>query len=100
VRRFGLDHAFASHRAIHVSVLDIYKDRARTAAALHLQAMAAIEQDGAQALLLGCTGFSDLAADLRALMAGGPDVAVIEPLQTAVALAAIVAAARPGGGTG
>lgn len=98
VRRFGLAHAFASHRAIRVPVLDIYKDRARSAAALHAQAMAAVGQDGAQALLLGCTGFSDLAGDLRALMAGGPEVAVIEPLQTAVTLAGIVAAARPGSG--
>lgn len=95
IRGFGLWPAFASHRAIRVPVLEIYKDRAGAAAALAAQARAAVAEDGAQALLLGCTGFSELADDLRSELARGPDVPVIEPLETAITLAKLAAAARP-----
>lgn len=79
VRDFGLDRHFISHRAINVPVLEIQSDPERSLALLEGAARRAAE-DGAGALLLGCTGFADIARALNERLRSSNAPPLYEPL--------------------
>lgn len=60
--RYGLDRRCASIRASDVPVLELERGDEKTISKLHRQIAAAIEQDGAEAIVLGCAGMTDLMA--------------------------------------
>lgn len=89
VHRYGLDKMFAAYRAIGIPVLDLHADPDRTLAAAAEAAHLALG-DGASCLLLGCTGFADLADALTGrLSAEGISCPVIEPLGVTLTLAGL-----------
>lgn len=67
MQEYGLQDSFASIRAIdcpvaHLEELDVVIDKTYQAALL------AVREDGAEAILLGCTGFVGVAARVEALL--------------------------------
>lgn len=88
VAGYGLTDTFASFRAVDIPVLDIGHDLAGLNAALSREAIAAVKHDGADVIVLGCTGFLGCADAMRsALVAAGCDVPVIDPIPLAVHMA-------------
>jgi allantoin racemase len=69
-------------------VLDIGRDLAALNAALQREAIAAVKEDHADVIVLGCTGFLGCAGAIRqALLTAGLDVPVIDPIPLAVHVA-------------
>lgn len=88
VAGYGLTGNCASFRAIDVPVLDIAHDPARLNAALAREAAIAVRDDGADVIVLGCTGFLGCAEAMQqALRSDGLDVPVIDPIPLAVHMA-------------
>jgi allantoin racemase len=88
VRRYGLTQSYASHRALGIPVLELHNDHEHTLAALEREARAASDDDGAGALVLGCTGLADFADSLaQRLRAYGCRSLIIEPLRTTLGVA-------------
>ena len=88
----GLSSKLASVRAVDIPVLALEADLERTQAMLVEEAVKAVERDGAEAILFGCTGLLGCAAAVReGLLARGIDVPVIDPIPNAVAIAAAMA---------
>lgn len=80
-RRYGVSDKVCSIRAADVPVLDLHdSDRVRTA--LTAQSIAAVADDGAHAIVLGCTGMrgwaEHIATELDA--AGWTGIPVIDPV--------------------
>ncbi len=89
VRIYGLWDRFASVRAVDIPVLDLESDIAAVKRMLTEQALLAVEKDGADAVIFGCTGMLGCAEAVReGLLARGHDVPVIDPVPYAVRLAA------------
>lgn len=85
----GLSSRLASVRSLDIPVLALEDDLGATQAALVEEAQKAVEQEGAHAVVFGCTGLMGCAAGLRAgLLARGIDIPVIDPIPTAVNIAA------------
>ena len=90
LRVYGLDRKLASMRSISLPVPAV---KARSNRNVQLDAMEeaallAIEEDGAEVLILGCTGLSWMAPDLRErLKERGYEAPVIQPVWAAVAFA-------------
>jgi allantoin racemase len=85
---YGLGNRLASVRAVDVPVLKLATDTSRTAKLLSDAAYRSVEQDGADCIIFGCTGFLGHAdAVRRDLTARGYDVPVIDPVPTAVRIA-------------
>ncbi len=85
VASYGLDSTYASFRAVDIPVLSIGHDLGALQAALAREAIAAVNDDGADAIVLGCTGFLGCAAAMRrTLVDAGCDVPVIDPIPLAV----------------
>lgn len=85
----GLSTKLASVRSVDIPVLELEQDLDRTRAMLVQEGVRAVEEDGAEALIFGCTGLMGCAASLReALLARGIDVPVVDPIPTAVSVAA------------
>lgn len=85
----GLSSKLASVRSVDIPVLDLEADLAATALRLVQEGRKAVEEDGAEALIFGCTGLMGCAAGLRqGLLEQGIDVPVIDPIPTAVSMAA------------
>ncbi|WP_349568973.1 aspartate/glutamate racemase family protein [Azotobacter salinestris] len=82
VLTYGLEHSFASIRAVDCSVAEL-ADLDVVVARTFEQALKAVREDGAQSLLLGCTGFVDVAGRVAALLeeSQGTYVPVIDPNQ-------------------
>lgn len=82
VPAYGLTESFASIRSIDCPVAQL-SDLDIVVAKTFEAALAAIQQDGAQSILLGCTGFVGVAARVTALLetALGMYVPVIDPNQ-------------------
>lgn len=82
VPAYGLNASFASIRAINIPV-DKLGDRDLVVKLTLEQATLAVQQDGAQSILLGCTGFVGVAAEVTARLqtAVGMYVPVIDPNQ-------------------
>lgn len=88
----GLSSKLASVRAVDIPVLELEADLDRTQRMLIEEAAAAVEQDGAEAIVFGCTGLLGCAAAVReGLLARGIDVPVIDPIPNAVVVAAAMA---------
>ncbi|WNV87952.1 aspartate/glutamate racemase family protein [Umezawaea sp. Da 62-37] len=85
VRRHGLADRFAGIRSVDIPVLDL-EGEDELARALLDQATALVERDGAESIVLGCTGMLGVAAALGdALLAKGLPVPVVDPTRTALA---------------
>jgi len=80
---YGMSDKLASVRAVDIPVLELHRDHERTAEALLEEGKKALTEDGAEALILGCTGMTGMAEKLSEELA----VQVIDPLPTAVKFA-------------
>jgi allantoin racemase len=84
----GLSTKLASVRSVDIPVLELEADMAETLHRLIEEGRKAVDEDGAEALIFGCTGLMGCAAGLRAgLLAKGMDVPVIDPIPTAISIA-------------
>lgn len=88
-RLYGCSERLASVRAINMPVLEIERNLADLPDLLFVEARRAVVEDGADTIILGCTGFLGVAAKLEAMLkqAGHP-VPVISPMPVASLLAA------------
>ena len=92
---YGMTGKFASARAVDIPVLELEKDLAATKRALVEQARRCVVEDGADALIFGCTGMLGCAEAVReGLLSQGLDVPVIDPVPTAIHVAAALVQSR------
>lgn len=85
---YGLSQKYASFQSIDVPVLELAHDISALNAALSEKAIVSIEEDGADVIILGCTGFFGCADAIRAtLLKAGYDMPVIDPIPVAVHMA-------------
>ena len=85
---YGLSVKYASFKAVDIPVLDISRDVDSLNAALTEQAIVSVESDGADIIVLGCTGFLGCAEAMQsALETAGLDVPVIDPVPATVHMA-------------
>lgn len=75
VRRYGVEDKVASVRSVEVPVLELEKRRDEVKAALLRESKKAIEEDGADVIILGCTGMIGMARELQESL----DVPVVDP---------------------
>jgi allantoin racemase len=87
---YGVAEKIASVRAVNIPVLDLHSDNEKTARALLEEGKKALEEDGAEVLVLGCTGMTGMAERLSKELG----VQVIDPLPTAVKFAETLVALR------
>jgi allantoin racemase len=81
----GTIHNLASLITINIPVLDLEKWREKSVEAAVRASEKTVKEDGAYAIVFGCTGMSSLLEDVRrSLKAKGINVPVIEPLRAAV----------------
>lgn len=86
-----LEGRFVSIRNIDIPVKDL-QDHEKVCQALLEESLRAIQGDGAQAIVLGCTGFVDVAERIKHdLLAAGYDIPVLEAGQSAVMLCELCA---------
>ncbi|SFE93364.1 allantoin racemase [Bacillus sp. OV194] len=79
-KTLGVNGNLASVRYVNIPVLEV-QNKEKLKSGLYEEMVKAIEQDNAHALVLGCTGFMGVAADLQArLKENGYDVPVIDPV--------------------
>ncbi|EPA8366469.1 aspartate/glutamate racemase family protein [Vibrio fluvialis] len=83
LHRYGYHHLCSGVRATDIAVLDLEQIQASAYQQLLQECRAAISHDGAEAIVLGCAGMSDLAAELSATL----NVPVIDGVAAAVKLA-------------
>ena len=92
-RLFGAWEKFASVRAVDIPVLDLEQDPLRIRTTLTEQALLAVEEDGADAIIFGCTGMLGCAdAVHQGLLKHGYEVPVIDPVPATVRIAAAMVA--------
>jgi len=85
---YGLTGKLASTRAVDIPVLELETDLAETRRQLVGAAEKAVREDGAHAIVFGCTGLMGCAAAVRrGLLEKGIDVPVIDPVPAALRLA-------------
>lgn len=85
---YGLSQKYASFQSIDVPVLELAHDIDALNVALSEKAIVSIEEDGADAIILGCTGFLGCASAMqKTLLEAGYDVPVIDPIPAAVHMA-------------
>lgn len=91
-RRHGLEGFFATSRGIGLSVMELARDRAACLAAAERAARLAVEEDGAEALVLGCMSmaFHDVAEELQPRL----DVPVVNPVPVSLGVAETLVRAR------
>ena len=88
-RLHGLQDSLLSVRSIAVPVLELNKDVQTTLARTLAESMIAITDDGAEAIVFGCTGMLGLGEPVRMGLAdAGLEVPVFDPLPYAVEVAA------------
>jgi allantoin racemase len=85
---YGLSSKLRSVRSVDIPVLEL-DDHDRLVAALAEESIRAIEDDGAHAIVFGCTGMLGCADGLRATLAerGYPGIPVIDPVIAAFKIA-------------
>jgi allantoin racemase len=88
VARYGLTSLCRSIRAVDVGVLEL-SDEQRLRDALQRETLRAVSDDGAHAIILGCTGMRGWAAQLAAHLEqhGYPGVPVLDPALTTLKIA-------------
>ena len=88
ISTYGLRDNYVSFQAVDIPVLELTHDLDVLNDALAEKAMVSIEQDGADIVVLGCTGFLGCAEAMRAsLLTRGFDVPVIDPIPATVLVA-------------
>lgn len=87
--RYGLAGMLASVRWVEIPVLGLHDDTDKMVQELVTESIAAVECDGAHAIIFGCTGMMGCAAQVESGLAdaGHSGVPVIDPTPTAVRLA-------------
>ena len=86
---YGMSAKLASARSVDIPVLELEKDLAATKRALIAEARKAVVEDGADYIIFGCTGMLGCAeAVQQGLLADGLNAPVIDPVPTAVNMAA------------
>lgn len=95
VRNYGLMAGFASIRAINCRVEDL-SDLNKVVKHVYAAGLTAVREDGAESLLLGCTGFVDVAERVQARLSRTLKafVPVIDPNQAAFGM--LVSVVRAG----
>jgi len=81
--KLGVEAKLASAIGVDIPVLELEKDPERTIDLIVRSAKEAIERDGAEVIVLGCTGMAPLAAAVRERI----DVPLIEPAATTLKMA-------------
>lgn len=87
VRSYGLTSRLASIRHIGIPVLELLKDVDKAKLALQRECGQAIDEDGADVIVLGCTGMAPMARYLNQVL----DVPVVEPGAAAIKVAELLA---------
>jgi len=86
---YGVYEKLASVRSVEIPVLELEGNLTATTKALTEQAILAVEQDHAAAIIFGCTGMLGCAEGVRkGLLQAGYDAPVIDPVPTTLRLAA------------
>ncbi|MCD6410119.1 MAG: aspartate/glutamate racemase family protein [Candidatus Verstraetearchaeota archaeon] len=85
-RRYGFEGHLASVRSIEIPVLKLWDDRDAVFRALAREGRLAIEEDGADVLILGCTGMMDLGERLQQQLG----VPVVDPALAALKYAELL----------
>jgi allantoin racemase len=88
--RYGLDRRCAGVRAADVPVLELNDPASNARARIGTEIRRALDEDGADAIVLGCAGMAELAAALAVEF----DIPVVDGVAAAVALAEALAALR------
>ena len=83
---YGVESKLVSARSIEIPVLDLEKDPEKARNALLEESRKALEEDQAEAIVLGCTGFTGLASFIQERL----KIPVIDPLPTAAKLAELL----------
>jgi len=84
VRAFGITENFASIRSVDMGVTDLTNTELAVERVFD-QSLKAVEEDGAQAIILGCTCFVGVAAEVAGLLKeAGKPAPVLDPNCTAV----------------
>ena len=65
ISRYGLEQKCASIRCTDMEVLEFESDPEKGAIELYEESVKAIEEDGAEAICLGCAGMVEFTADLE-----------------------------------
>ena len=87
-KKYGVGEHLASIRWIDIPVLDIHKDLDAVKDKLAEESLRAVQEDGANGIVLGCTGFIGCADAIeRLLKSKGYDVPVVDPTTTCLAMA-------------
>lgn len=81
--KLGVEAKLASAIGVDIPVLDLEKNPERAVDAIVKSAREAIERDGAEVIILGCTGMATLAAKIKERI----DVPIIEPAATTLKMA-------------
>lgn len=85
VQRYGLIGKLASVRAFNIPVLDLEKDPEYTLERVISVSATAVREDGAHAIVPGCTGLAGLAEKIQAGLAKqGCEVPVLDPPSVAI----------------
>lgn len=80
VQRYGLMAKYASTRWVSIPVLELRGDEEKLLTALVEESSRAVQQDGAHAIVFGCTGMRGMAGKVQArLKQQGLEVIVIDP---------------------
>jgi allantoin racemase len=83
IRNYGMDFRLASIRATPLSVLDFNREPLRGMEMLRQEGIKAVKEDGAEAIVLGCAGMTDFAAQLEKEL----EVPVIDGVAAAIKFA-------------
>lgn len=86
VKDYGYEGQVASVRSVKVPVLELEEKRAEVKAALLRESKKAIEEDGADTIILGCTGLVGMARELQEAL----KVPVVDPGVAPLKLAEIL----------
>ena len=85
VKILGLTSSVVSIRAASIGVLELEKDKEKTFSALLNESVAAVEEDRADVIALGCTGMAGIdKALMKELKKRNYEVPVIDPARTAI----------------
>lgn len=85
VAGYELKDSYAAFAAIDIPVLELHDNLDNVIIELTNKSIETVKQDGAGAIVLGCTGFLGCAASIRqGLLEEGLDVPVIDPIPLAV----------------
>ena len=91
VAKAHLEGRIVSIRNVNIPVEEL-QDHEKLCQALVRESLAAVREDGAQGIVMGCTGFVDVAERIKTdLLAEGYDIPVLEAAQSALKLCEVYA---------